>query len=116
MHEEKSRDFDSPEYKSWRYSVFARDNFTCQMTGQKGVPLEAHHIKTWAKHPNLRYAQSNGITLSKEMHEMITGKEEQYEKFFAEIVKKNTLRAYKRKGENVPGKKTYRPRNPRLRY
>ena len=37
------------EYKEWRKAVFERDNYTCQDCGEKGVYLEAHHIKSWAE-------------------------------------------------------------------
>jgi hypothetical protein len=31
------------EYKVWRKQVFYRDSFTCQMCGEHGERLEAHH-------------------------------------------------------------------------
>ena len=33
------------EYRQWRSDVFTRDDFTCQICGERGVKLEAHHIK-----------------------------------------------------------------------
>lgn len=50
-------------YKMWRDSVFQRDNYTCQECGERGGELNAHHVKSWAEHPHLRYEISNGITL-----------------------------------------------------
>src|SRR3990167_1475609 len=32
-----------PKYKAWRFSIFQRDNFTCQLCFKKGVYLEADH-------------------------------------------------------------------------
>ena len=58
----------SLEYKLWRDAVFARDGYTCQKTGIKGMDLEAHHILNFANNPELRFAIDNGITFSKEVH------------------------------------------------
>ena len=53
----------SSEYKAWRDQVFRRDYWTCQVCGRKGgVVIEAHHIKSWAEHPLLRFDVSNGQT------------------------------------------------------
>lgn len=53
----------SREYSHWRTAVFRRDGFTCQRCGQKGRRLHAHHLKSWADHPQLRFELSNGQTL-----------------------------------------------------
>jgi len=58
----------SIEYRLWRESVFARDNWTCQKTKIKGGKLHPHHIKNFAQYPELRFAIDNGITLSEESH------------------------------------------------
>jgi hypothetical protein len=64
------------EYKLWREAVFKRDNWTCQNKdcNKNKCYLEAHHIKSWAKYPELRYELSNGITLCKECHNLIRKK------------------------------------------
>lgn len=67
------------EYILWRVAVFTRDNFTCQNCHAKGY-LEAHHIKSWALYPELRYAIDNGITLCKLCHQ----KTDTYPKQFIE--------------------------------
>ena len=48
---------------SWRKSVFERDGYTCQKCKKIGNKLNAHHIKSWAFFPELRFEISNGITL-----------------------------------------------------
>jgi 5-methylcytosine-specific restriction endonuclease McrA len=58
--------------KLWREAVFARDKWTCQDCGdKKGGNLEAHHIKSFAEFPELRFAIDNGITLCKDCHKII---------------------------------------------
>ena len=65
----RERDMASREYKAWRQSVFERDQFTCQKCGDaRGGNLQAHHIKDYAGHPNLRYSVENGITLCETCH------------------------------------------------
>ena len=56
------------EYRDWRNSVFARDNWTCQICGDRGVYLEADHIKPWCAFPDLRYDVDNGRTVCKPCH------------------------------------------------
>ncbi len=60
----------SREYRLWREAVFARDNWTCQKTGLKGIYLHPHHIKNFSQYPELRFYIDNGITLSKESHKL----------------------------------------------
>lgn len=61
--------------KEWRRKIFKRDNYTCQVCKARNgnghtVYLEAHHIKSWAKYPKLRYILKNGITLCKSCHKL----------------------------------------------
>lgn len=59
----------SKKYSRWRRKVFKRDKHTCQKCGQVGGRLEAHHIKSWAENPKLRFIIKNGLTLCKNCHE-----------------------------------------------
>lgn len=109
--------YNSPEYKAWRYAVLVRDNFTCAFTGEK-KDLEVHHIKPWSIDNRLRYVVSNGITLTKSVHEMVTGNEDKFEKLFSDLVKKNTERQYSKRTGVQPQQtgKNYKPKNPRIRF
>jgi len=65
----------SIDYKIWRTKVFTRDNWTCQECNRKRkkgdrVILEAHHKKSWAKYPKLRFKVENGITFCEECHKL----------------------------------------------
>jgi len=62
---------------NWRSTVFQRDNYTCQNTNcefcnnNKGVTLNAHHIKRWSKYPDDRFNIDNGITYCYDHHKSI---------------------------------------------
>ena len=63
----------SSQYKEWRKKVFERDNYICQDCGicsgnGKTAYLTAHHIKSFAKYPELKFEVSNGKTLCEECH------------------------------------------------
>ena len=74
------RNYDDPIYKQWRQKVYARDKWKCQWPGCTASKyLNAHHIKTWANFPGLRYEVNNGITLCRTHHKIITGNESYYE-------------------------------------
>jgi len=58
-------------YKEWRISVYKRDHFTCVICGEHGKRINAHHVKAWKTHKELRYDISNGITLCHKCHKEV---------------------------------------------
>ena len=84
------RNFNDPTYKKWRKAVYSRDDHKCQWPGcSSRKKLNAHHIKTWAEFPALRYCTQNGITLCYNHHKMIKGMESIYEGIFLKIANEN---------------------------
>lgn len=61
----------SLDYRLWREAVFKRDNWTCTECKERGVYLEAHHIKPFAFFPELRFAIDNGISVCTPCHAKI---------------------------------------------
>lgn len=81
----------SKEMCDWRKAVYERDNYTCQMCGNKSskgnaVILNAHHIERFVDNEYLRFDVNNGITLCEECHKLTYGKEKEFEKQFKEII------------------------------
>lgn len=54
------------EARAWSRAVRERDG-ACRRCGAV-MHLVAHHIKPWAKHPELRYDVTNGETLCRSCH------------------------------------------------
>ena len=61
----------SRKYKKWKSDVLKRDSYTCQECGEKGIDIifHAHHIKPFAKFPEVRFFIDNGQTLCKKCHD-----------------------------------------------
>ena len=79
------------QYEAWKKSVFKRDKYKCQMPtcSKKNRAIQAHHIRTWAAAPSLRFEISNGITLCYDCHKSIWGKEVSYAPIFVSIIIRN---------------------------
>ncbi len=75
----------SGEYNIWRVSVFKRDNYTCQLCGDRCVKLNAHHIQLFSTHIDLRFILSNGITLCVDCHNRTKKRESNYIPRFTRI-------------------------------
>lgn len=58
----KKNRMNDPLYHIWRTEVYGRDYFACQKCIQKGVYLNAHHIKNYSINKELRLDIDNGIT------------------------------------------------------
>lgn len=58
-----------PEYYMWRKAVFKRDNYTCQICGQVGGSLNAHHLEGYTNNLKLRITLSNGVIMCKKCHD-----------------------------------------------
>ena len=113
----------SPAYWLFRKEVLKRDCFQCQFPGcLEKKNLEVHHIKKYAESARLRTEKSNGITLCKKHHAVVTGKEESFEaEFFKIICAKNIEDIQKlnepgRQGSLKKGTKDNRKRYKRKRY
>ena len=82
----------SAQMQEWRAAVFKRDDYTCQKCNQHGGYLQAHHIRKFADHEDLRFNINNGITLCKKCHKIVTWREAEFEQFFTEIVNKERIK------------------------
>lgn len=52
--------------------IFERDNYTCQLCGQRGGDLQVDHIQSWAEYVELRFSMDNCRTLCMDCHYLIT--------------------------------------------
>lgn len=92
--------------KRWRTAILKRDNWTCQSCDKTKMSFEVHHIKRFSvilrenKVKTLEEAIkckelwniNNGITLCRKCHKKTKkNHEEEYEKFFLNILKQNKL-------------------------
>lgn len=76
------------DYKHWRMSIYKRDNWTCQISGIKGLNICAHHILNWKHNESIRFDIKNGITLTNSIHRLfhkIYGKKHNNEEQFLEF-------------------------------
>lgn len=87
-----ARDFKDKNWIKVRNRTFARDKYRCKWCGKtrtrKNV-IQAHHIKTWAAAPLLRFEISNLITLCYECHQKVWGKEREFESLFKSLIEKS---------------------------
>src|SRR3990167_8055294 len=58
--------------KTIQNQVLERDNYTCQLCGEKGGDLRVDHIQSWAEYVELRFNMDNCRTLCVPCHYEIT--------------------------------------------
>ncbi len=86
------RNFNDPQYKKWRKAVYKRDGYKCRWPNcNLKRKLNAHHIRTWANFPGLRFDIENGISLCSYHHNLIKGMENIYESTFLRILANDKL-------------------------
>ena len=56
------------DFKKWSKQVKERDNFTCDICGQKHGGLVSHHLNAWRDYKEQRYDLENGVCLCESCH------------------------------------------------
>ena len=54
---------------AWVRLQLRKANYTCQVTGKRGVKLVVHHLFSVAAHPHLRWDETNIIVVQKALHD-----------------------------------------------
>lgn len=74
--EERAKGRWIPHYTEWVKAVHKKFDYTCQKCKQRGggTVIHAHHIESYASHPDKRTDVSNGITLCSKCHYALHGK------------------------------------------
>lgn len=75
----RGKEMTSFKYKTWRKSIFERDNYECQFCHKRNGYVESHHIKRWVAFPDLRSDINNGITLCRPCHNKTRFNETKFE-------------------------------------
>lgn len=57
------RSYQATKLDKWREAVFKRDNYTCQICGEKSKYFNAHHLDGWHWAVDKRFDVDNGVTL-----------------------------------------------------
>ena len=66
--DERARKRNVNKNRRWRIAVYKRDGYTCQVCGERGGPLNAHHLDGYNKFRPKRFLVRNGTTLCKTCH------------------------------------------------
>lgn len=64
----RERNRKTEDYYNWRRDVYKRDDYCCRKCNTRGGILNAHHIMSFARNPELRTNIDNGVTLCKDCH------------------------------------------------
>lgn len=74
-------------HREWSKQVKNRDMWKCKINNDEcNGKLEAHHILSWAKFPELRYNIDNGITLCKYHHPRKEKEVEEMVPYFNQLI------------------------------
>jgi hypothetical protein len=57
-----------PLYQKFVNEVMERDNYTCQLTGDRKSHHNVHHLNGWDNFADERFDKHNAITLSENIH------------------------------------------------
>lgn len=66
--EERAERRKDPQYKQFTEDVMKRDNYTCQLTGDRNSHHNVHHLNGFDKFVDQRLDQHNAIILSEPIH------------------------------------------------
>lgn len=76
-------DMQTGKYQTWRRIIFNRDDYICQICGERGGKLRANHIKKYVDYPMLRTNTNNGITICKRCDNLwVLHHEPEWENYF----------------------------------
>lgn len=69
---EHTRIKQTAEYKEWRDAVYRKWYWTCQDCNKHcdNKAIVAHHLKSFAEYPKLRFRVSNGVVLCRGCHQL----------------------------------------------
>ena|SRR3990167_2401959 len=89
------------EYRDWRKAVFERDKFHCRVCGSNGY-MNAHHIRSFRDHLELRHEISNGITVCIECHAVMHKREYLFIEYLQGILENGLNSAELSQKETMP--------------
>ena len=58
----------SDKYSNWRKKCMERDDYTCQISNERGGNLCVHHLDCFSDYRDERFNIKNGITIKKSIH------------------------------------------------
>lgn len=83
-----SRERNGQLHREWSKAVKNRDSWKCCLSNNDcNGKIEAHHILSWASHPELRYDIKNGISLCHYHHPRKREEEIRLSPYFSKIIR-----------------------------